>query len=841
MMRLPALALAALLLGCLLLGLPTPAAAAGVRLEATAGFDGLARAGAWLPVRVTLTNDGPDMQAVVRVQRRGDAAGPSVSQAVELPAGARKSVTLLLLHEAFTGPLTVQVSANGGVLAQTQVEAAVAPGGGSLIGVLAGSPEAAGRVIAGLGGRGANSTARLTAADLPTNPYALTALDALIINGAGTRALSAEQVAALGEWVALGGTLVLGGGGTAAAVLEGLGDLPPVRLTGPAAAVPRLPGLTSLTGTPVEAPGPFVVVPVEPLPAAAVLAGQAGRPLVVTQALGHGRVSFVALDLGLDPFLGWTGGARFWAALLPPPGGGAERLAPLEGGQRLRWALGSGTTIDLPSTGMLGLLLLAYVLVIGPLNYLVLRRLDQREWAWGTVPAVTLLFTGALFFIGAGARGGQVAVNSVSIVRSAAGLPGASVESYAGVFSPGRATLSLRLPGGALVTGLPEVDRGAGGPLPPLQLWQGAAAEVRDVTFAAGEFKTFVAQGRLAAAPLSAELRLEGDRLIGTLRNAGDAPLDELVLLIGREIQPLGTIPPGGEVAVDWAVPLAPAGSGGQPLSVRLNGGRRPDGSGRDWRAQARAQVLDLLYGFEAERAAADGGLVQVLGWQERPALPLTVPGGSVREQAVTLVQHRLPVRLAPGPVSVPPGLLPRTVEGEALRTAGKFGPNLALGPGETVVSFALPGALAGIQADEVDLLMWLGEGASGIGLPAAVAPGGQAGAQPAATPAPRPPGALPTPVPQPAGNAPAPAAKPPAVPPVRGVARPGVVRFSLWDWGSSAWVELPHAGQGRTVVPEARRFVSPAGPIRLKIEVAGASETLFLRQLDLGVRGRLP
>ena len=54
------------------------------------------------------------------------------------------------------------------------------------------------------------------------------------------------------------------------------------------------------------------------------------------------------------------------------------------------------------------------------------------------------------------------------------------------------------------------------------------------------------------------------------------------------------------------------------------------------------------------------------------------------------------------------------------------------------------------------------------------------------------------------------------------------------------AWTPLPHAGEGRVVVPEARPYINPAGPVRLRITAAGLAEPLQLRQLDLGVRGRL-
>ena len=47
----------------------------------------------------------------------------------------------------------------------------------------------------------------------------------------------------------------------------------------------------------------------------------------------------------------------------------------------------------------MGLLLLGYLIAIGPLDYFVLGRLKMRRWTWCTFPIVTLLFTGASIWL----------------------------------------------------------------------------------------------------------------------------------------------------------------------------------------------------------------------------------------------------------------------------------------------------------------------------------------------------------------------------------------------------------------------------------------------------------
>ena len=49
-------------------------------------------------------------------------------------------------------------------------------------------------------------------------------------------------------------------------------------------------------------------------------------------------------------------------------------------------------SLALPPIGGLIAILGGYILLIGPLNYLILKRLDRRELAWLTMPALIVVF-----------------------------------------------------------------------------------------------------------------------------------------------------------------------------------------------------------------------------------------------------------------------------------------------------------------------------------------------------------------------------------------------------------------------------------------------------------------
>ena len=85
---------------------------AAIRGVVAAGFDGYFRVGRCLPVRVTLTNEGPDVsgQIVVRLQ------GESYVQSVSLPSPSRKTLSFYVIPSADVRELEVLVEARGAPL-----------------------------------------------------------------------------------------------------------------------------------------------------------------------------------------------------------------------------------------------------------------------------------------------------------------------------------------------------------------------------------------------------------------------------------------------------------------------------------------------------------------------------------------------------------------------------------------------------------------------------------------------------------------------------------------------------------------------------------------------------
>lgn len=104
-----------------------------------------------------------------------------------------------------------------------------------------------------------------------------------------------------------------------------------------------------------------------------------------------------------------------------------------------------------PNLTLIVVYLLVYLVLLVPVNYFVLRKLDRRELAWVTTPAIVVLFTVGAYGIGYLTKGHRLVMNMVSLVETTAGQSAAEAVSQVLIFSPARTTYRMALGEGSLV------------------------------------------------------------------------------------------------------------------------------------------------------------------------------------------------------------------------------------------------------------------------------------------------------------------------------------------------------------------------------------------------------
>ena len=791
-MRSLALGLAVCALGVWPCG-PSQALAQGSQeLDVRPGFDGLGKAGRWLPVQVVVGNDGPGFEAEVRVVTRLSAGGPSVAygQPVDLPTRSRKLVQLVVPAPASERDLRLELHTGGREIAVRDVPVRLLKPSAFLVGVL--SDDSA--PPAGLGSlrRGGEtvSAARVSPGDLPTDPAALQALDALVIHNAPTGRLSGEQRAALRTWVEAGGQLVLAGGPGWRRSIEGLDDLVPVeelwtrevrslRAFGRYAAGPGV----APAGGPTD--GGVLLAVGLPVPDARVLLEQDGMPLIVERWLGLGRITFVAADPALEPFRSWAGSEGLWQRILV---GGRPLLPPLDEPTpstlepQIRGTLAQLMDLGLPGSGWLAALLLAYVLCVGPVQYVLLRRIDRREWAWLGFPALGIGFALLVYVGGGWLRGPEVRMSAVSIVRSTPGSETAWTDTYVGLVAPARRAydlafvdgVTLRALAGGQSMGVSPVGLAADQAL----IQQGRPTRLPGVRL---EGRTLLAfQDRAfgpALTPVSADLRASSGRLEGLATNAGPDRLEGAVLVAAGQALPLGDIGPGESRPVSLALPTTRATALPIGLSILSYG------PGSSTQLDQRQALLASLLGRGGD--GETGGGAVLLAWSAATPPRLVADGVAISGAATRLVEQLLPVQYGEELTVIPPGLLGRTIlDGAAL---GRGALPSAFGiRGPIVFQYDLPPNVSLARVDRLSVHLSLeGRASPNSASPAAFTP--------------------------------------------------GLVRLSLLRWADKTWVDAPIGSSGVVDVPFGASFID-GGAIRVRVEPSVAE--LVVQQLDLSLEG---
>lgn len=727
-----------LLLVCVLLagvagwGASAPAAAAQTGapvVSVTPAFGGNFKYGEWLPLYVSVENAGADMEAEISVRITGT-TNNTFTAPVSLPSGARKLVPLYVLPNNFSRVLDVQLFSGDQLMASQKVSVRPQLNLSYFVGIVA-PQRGALSMLNGLATPGIERPKVLVdiaLEELPERWEGLASFDLLIINETDTSKLTPAQIAALQSWLEKGGRLVLGGGSGAGAVLSGFPDeLLPVALEGSQEVEQAdLDGLARWAQAPeINVPGPFVAAQAAPRDWA-VLASAGSLPLVVERGVGSGRVFFSALDLAAPPFDGWPGTQQFWYEIAGKYGAYNTNMPQDSSVRQMRSSSFYGAVSNIPSLALpsiqgLSILLGLYILLVGPVNYFILRRARRLHLAWVTIPAITLAFTGGAFGLGYLMRGNDLILNKVAVVEIPSSGP-ALVSSYVGLFSPRQQSYSVEVQGNGLVspgdtTGYYGIETGG----QEMTFVQGRPSLVQGITVNQWAMQRFTVEDTWPElGRLTGRVEIQGDVLRGTVKNDTGIPLTDVVVVVNRRYQMIGNMAPGEERTVDLGIGGMTRDMYGPSISYKLywepytaQGGQLP----RD--IQLKTTILDnALDGppwanISLSASAQPGGVPNavVMGWSDQAPPQVGIQGQEASQITTALVYSLLPLSIPDnGRVSIPPGLIPGEFASDVVNY-GKCGPMTSTSiyldnNAEMVFRFKLPVFLQEEQVEGLNLAM---------------------------------------------------------------------------------------------------------------------------------------
>lgn len=404
---------------CLLLCTASALADGGVTVSADFGYDGAVTYLSAMPLRVTLKNDGADTELTVSIDvDRSSSEYDTYEYPLSLASGAEKQLVIPIMLNYKQKTYTVRVTGKEGLIASVPItpKKVIAPTT-LLVGVLSDSPQTLSYLNIGTANdqlmRGEVwQTIALTQDTFPDSYELMRAFSFLAVDGVDISQFSDAQRQALQTWLKNGGVAIVGGGTRAVSAYRGFAGMTGITTGAPYSAQDAAQALVDalsdtqfpLTESAVSAQGTALLSPING-DLAQQIAALDGKTLIARSQVGSGLVYTTAFSLSEKPLSGWKGMSCFWQRVLLSTGASAYQNLVDSSSNYYRSSRDYYTDTSMLTTlGIANdesmiypmLAIAVFLLLAGAGSYLLLKRLDKREWMWLTVPVLSACCVGVL-------------------------------------------------------------------------------------------------------------------------------------------------------------------------------------------------------------------------------------------------------------------------------------------------------------------------------------------------------------------------------------------------------------------------------------------------------------
>jgi hypothetical protein len=309
-----------------------------------------------------------------------------------------------------------------------------------------------------------------------------------------------------------------------------------------------------------------------------------------------------------------------------------------------RLTLSQRAGVELPDLTTIIAVLGGYVVVIGPIMYLVLRRARRLTAAWVLIPAVAVLVGAGVVVTGSGWRSSGRPTANVTAESSAVGTD-RTVEAL--VFSRGGGSASVSLPGGWTAAGRSTFGWFDSSSQSTATLVEGDGEPRLETRLDPGQIAVLQARGHDPATLLDVTAAAHTDRIEGTVTNTSGAPLRSVAVFAAGRAVLVGDLDVGASATYTIDRPLERADPYTSALGTAWPQANQLFGPTGNSEIQIEGGV-DLGVWTSFASRVADGlypaGFVRVAGWTDDLAVPT---GGAFA--TTTLVTRLAPIGVADG------------------------------------------------------------------------------------------------------------------------------------------------------------------------------------------------
>jgi len=488
----------------LLLAVPSRAA---LQFDVFIGYDGMVREASWFPVMCEIKNDGPPITGFIEVSPGNYNKGQTYQLPVELPTGTLKRVTIPVFAPSRSPSIwNVRLATQRGKTIAEQVAQRPRRQVGweiPMIGSLSRTASGAATVRPILRDQddAKPASTRLLTTLFPENPLVLEGLNAIYLNSETAGGLRVSQANAILAWMNAGGHLIVGveqvSDITTAPWLRAVlpsdpkelktvtahpelqkwlrspldytsrANFEPTPMPGQYAQAPR-PGKRSgkqaapetRAGNSPDAPFADLVDDAQfelgdlQVVTGAIRDGRAvvsagGVPLIVTANRGKGRITALMFSPEREPFKSWKHLPTMWSRLAEVPGqlyvSSDYYQSYGQSPDGIFGAMIDSRQVHKLPIGWLLILLIVYLVIIGPFDQWWLKRIGKPMLTWITFPCYVVLFSLLIYFIGYKLRAGESEYNELHLVDVLRNGDHAEMRgrTYSSIYAPSNARFDL--------------------------------------------------------------------------------------------------------------------------------------------------------------------------------------------------------------------------------------------------------------------------------------------------------------------------------------------------------------------------------------------------------------
>lgn len=386
---------------------------------------------------------------------------------------------------------------------------------------------------------------------LPAEAEGWGAANFIIIDEYPLADLTGSQQEALLDWVRSGGVLVFGGSDNSHAEAGLFKEYLPLQLNGKAAidgkALNKWTGRDNFGGT---YPAYSTELQDDSIP----LFEDGQNVLAAYRQFGQGAILQTSFSVGDEPLAKTEDMTAIWQMLLESGENAIQSTQPFQTDPLEAMTYTIGHTNELfpsfkVSAPVIFGIIILYIVILIPVLYMILKKIDKREYAWWIIPVIAILTSISIFAYGAKDRIGrsQIQHSAVLTVEQDGSLAGYFADSIL-TNQSGDYTFSAPL-GTTLAASMPgSLFSSTSAPSHKQTVMEQNASGIKLHLRNIGYWNVATLYGKTRVekkGQLDQSLHIENQRLSGTITNTFPFNLTDIAIWSGGTLIPLGDLGPG--------------------------------------------------------------------------------------------------------------------------------------------------------------------------------------------------------------------------------------------------------------------------------------------------------